>query len=708
MSLLWNLLLGVPVLAPGPQNPGPEKLALVVGIDHYEHPGADGAWKDLHGAVDDAGRVRDLLVRRFGFPAGNVLVLTDEKATHAAIVRAFHDHLILQAGPATEVVFWYSGHGSRIPDGSGKEGVELDGLDSTLVAFDSRREGAERAFDVTDDELQSLLRALCARTSRVTVVTDACHSGGVTRGPGAAAPRAAPPGERAVRFEDLKDFWPSDVAFLEDGDPRRAEPLPYLHIAACSTLEKADEIPIQETDGSWKSFGALTFFLTEALERMQPGTTYERLVREVAVRLADRFPGQDVQLRGPGNRAVFGAGFAPPLPGFEALLQPRLRAFTVQAGSLHLLRRGSILEVEDLGGKVLGRARVTRVWSERSTAVWEGEFPEVRERTPVRVVEVERPPGDEPLILYLPEGVLEDRIAEALAGVPGLPLRFVREPGGGASYQLFRPEVDAPFELWTVPGGLPLWQEKPAAKGTDWTDGDGRLQALKEGLAATLLQELRYRALLALGEQQGGQPLAFDFEPPEPEALEEWSRTLDKPLVPVEMRPNTSRGIGGESASGTLLVDRGGDDLLDVAEIRLHMEKGPGTRPMHVAVLCVSEDRTVSVIYPPPGERDNVLAPGETKSVYLSIFAGKHWPEKRPMRDRYLAIATERYADFSSFVRDGVVVEPDTARGAAEPLPPLLEQALTGGATRGGMILRKSERRFGVAALDVFVAAESP
>ncbi len=705
MFPLWSLLLGVPVLLSGPRHAGPEKLALVVGIDHYEHPGADGAWKDLHGAVGDAGRVRDLLVGRFGFPAGNVLVLTDGQATHAGIVRAFHDHLILQAGPETEVVFWYSGHGSRIPDGSGKEGVELDGLDSTLVAYDSRRDGAEGSFDITDDELQSLLRALCARTSRVTVVTDACHSGGVTRGPGATTPRAAPAGERPIRFDDLKDFWPRDVVFLEDGDPRRAEPLPYLHIAACSTLEKADEIPIQEPDGAWRSFGALTWFLTAALERMQPGTSYERLVREVAVRLGDRFPGQDVQLRGPGNRAVFGAGFTPPLPGFEALLQPGLKAFTVQAGSLHLLRRGSILEVQDLYGKGLGRARLTRIWSDRSTAVWEGEPPEIAGKRPVRVVEVERPPGDEPLALFLPEGGLEDRLAKGLAGLPGLSLRFEREPGGGAAYQLFRPAEDAPFELWTVPGGLPLWREKTRGEGSD---GAARAEGMKEELASFLRQELRFRALLALGEQQGGLPLAFDFESPEPKALEQWSRTLEKPLVPVEMVPNTSRGIGGPSSSGMLLVDRGGDDLLDVAEIRLHMEKGPGTRPMHVAVLCVSEDRTVSVIYPPPGERDNVLAPGETKSIYLSIFAGKHWREKRPMRDRYLAIATERYADFGSFVRDGVVVPPESARGAAEPLPPLLEQALTGGTTRGGMILRKSERGFGIAALDVFVVPESP
>jgi len=380
----------------------------------------------------------------------------------------------------------------------------------------------------------------------------------------------------------------------------------------------------------------------------------------------------------------------------------------VQAGSLHLLRRGSILEVEDLAGKVLGRARVTRVWSERSTAVWEGEAPKIRERTPARVVEVERPPGDEPPVLFLPKGAAEDRIAEALADVPGLPLRFVREPGGGASYQLFRPEADAPFELWTVPGGLPLWREEPAAKGIDGTDGRGRLEARKEALASFLRQELRFRALLTLGEQRGGQLLAFDFEPPEPEALEKLSQTVQKPLVPVEMLPNTSRGIGGPSASGMLLVDRGGDDLLDVAEIRLHLEDGPASRPMHVAVLCVSEDRTVSVIYPPTGEQDNVLEPGQTKSIYLSIFAGKHWQEKRPMRDRYLAIATERYANFESFVRDGVVVPHESARGSAEPLPPLLEQALTGGTTRGGMILRKSERSFGVVALDVFVVPESP
>src|SRR5439155_22511304 len=143
-----------------PEEPAPAKeIALIVGIDEYA-PGTPASFAHLAGCVRDVRLVEKLLEERFGFAPADVTVLTNAEATHQGIVESFDRRLIARAGAVTEVVFWYSGHGSRTPDVSGKAGAEMDGKDETLVAYDSRTNGADGARDVSDDELRSLLLAL--------------------------------------------------------------------------------------------------------------------------------------------------------------------------------------------------------------------------------------------------------------------------------------------------------------------------------------------------------------------------------------------------------------------------------------------------------------------------------------------------------------------------------------------------------------------
>jgi hypothetical protein len=122
--------------------------------------------------------MKTLLTSKFEFPPANVLVLTDEKATHAGIVAAFKKHLIANTQRGDIVVFHYSGHGSQMKDVSGDE---LDGLDETIVPHDSR-DPAGKVFDISDDEINSLLQELSKKTQNITFIFDSCNSGTVTRG----------------------------------------------------------------------------------------------------------------------------------------------------------------------------------------------------------------------------------------------------------------------------------------------------------------------------------------------------------------------------------------------------------------------------------------------------------------------------------------------------------------------------------------------
>ena len=97
-----------------------------------------------------------LLKDDYGFGSRDVRVLTDAKATKAAVI----DHLeelvsAAEAGRLEHLVFSYSSHGTQVPDTSGDE---ADRVDEALVAYDMAEAGDSWDLDtvVVDDELRRL------------------------------------------------------------------------------------------------------------------------------------------------------------------------------------------------------------------------------------------------------------------------------------------------------------------------------------------------------------------------------------------------------------------------------------------------------------------------------------------------------------------------------------------------------------------------
>src|SRR5262245_14631583 len=100
------------------------KRALLIGINDYK------AVPSLQGSVNDIETMREILLTRWGFAAGNIVMITDQAATRAGILAAL-DRLVQQASPDDIVYFHYSGHGSQVEDLNGDE--RDDGLDETIV-----------------------------------------------------------------------------------------------------------------------------------------------------------------------------------------------------------------------------------------------------------------------------------------------------------------------------------------------------------------------------------------------------------------------------------------------------------------------------------------------------------------------------------------------------------------------------------------------
>ncbi|RIK57336.1 MAG: caspase, partial [Chloroflexi bacterium] len=149
--------------------------ALLVGINDYPDPR-----HRLAGCVNDVTRMERYLRARTAQERFDLQLqtLTDSQAGRDAIVAAFG-----RLGPARAgdvVFFFFSGHGSQAVTPPELRPDEPDGLDETLVCWDSRTPGG---WDLADKELAQLIAAAGAQGAHVLVILDCCHSGSGTRAP---------------------------------------------------------------------------------------------------------------------------------------------------------------------------------------------------------------------------------------------------------------------------------------------------------------------------------------------------------------------------------------------------------------------------------------------------------------------------------------------------------------------------------------------
>lgn len=183
-SLIIFILLFVVTLLLPVSSFGAVKKALLIGIDNYKNlPFYSNEYRrwinNLKGPLNDVRIMKEALTSRYGFREEDIRVLTEKEATRDNIIKAFENWLINGTKQGDLVFFYFSGHGTQVPD---QNGDEEDGLDEALCPYDVEPKGSKNVIEarlIIDDELGEMLRKLAKRD--VTIVVDACHSGSVTR-----------------------------------------------------------------------------------------------------------------------------------------------------------------------------------------------------------------------------------------------------------------------------------------------------------------------------------------------------------------------------------------------------------------------------------------------------------------------------------------------------------------------------------------------
>jgi hypothetical protein len=196
----------------------PRKRALLVGINEYANPA-----NRLQGCVNDVFLVSSVL-QESGFSAEQTRIVLDDRATAAGIIERL-EWLVDGVRPEDQLVFYFSGHGAQLP-GYGV-GEVIDRYDETLVPHD---------FDwspetsVTDNQIYEFYSQLPYKT-RLLMVFDCCHSGGIHRDGGLAVRGIEPPDDvrhRAMKWHGPTSSWvprqvrPLNSQFTDNADDMQA------------------------------------------------------------------------------------------------------------------------------------------------------------------------------------------------------------------------------------------------------------------------------------------------------------------------------------------------------------------------------------------------------------------------------------------------------------------------------------------------------
>jgi metacaspase-1 len=253
------------------------KRALCVGINDYPVAGAD-----LNGCVNDAKAWAAMLIDHFGFDPENVTLLLDSQATKQRVLAAV-DELLAGAQKGDVLVFTNSSHGTYVADGSGDESR----YDEAMCPWDMKKNL------ILDDELRRRFSAL-PEGVRLTVISDSCFSGSVTRGdmPGT-------PDDRRRRFVNPRTLGlPEIEGVRRKAKPRSVQTYPQrtmkeVLVSGCRDNQYSYDARINGT-----YHGAMTYFALRTIEEANYDLTYADLRDALVDRIETEGYDQEPQLEG--------------------------------------------------------------------------------------------------------------------------------------------------------------------------------------------------------------------------------------------------------------------------------------------------------------------------------------------------------------------------------------------------------------------------
>ena len=249
-----------------------DRYALCVGINEYANPNSN-----LSGCVNDANDWADLLESR-GY---QVTRLLNSDATRDNFLEALREQ-VAKLEYLDRLVFTYSGHGSWVPDYNGDE---VDGRDEALVMQDLSL--------VKDDDLYPILQQR-AYGSRMTTLSDSCHSGTVIRGLAEFAGDEDGPRPRFMS-PTLLDVAPkADLYAAAQSEARSLARNSGLLISGSADPEYSYDAWFNGPSG-WRANGAFT---RAAIDTFDPSQTMQKWYDRIRTKLpTDQYP-QTPQLQG--------------------------------------------------------------------------------------------------------------------------------------------------------------------------------------------------------------------------------------------------------------------------------------------------------------------------------------------------------------------------------------------------------------------------
>jgi hypothetical protein len=257
------------------------KKALCVGINDYPYDGSD-----LNGCVNDARSWARLLQEKFDFAGPDITVITDRQATKATMVAELKK-LLAGAKAGDVLVFTNSSHGTYVADKDGDE--EL--YDEALCPYD-----VDKGV-LLDDELRQLFANLASGV-HLTVISDSCHSGTVTRAPlSENIPGLRTPDDRRVRFLHPSLRGGSILPNVWKAKPRH-ERYPEASMRAVLLSGCTDKEYSYDARINGEYHGVMSFFAKQAITEMNFRITYAQLASRLSQLVEDSGYPQHPQLEG--------------------------------------------------------------------------------------------------------------------------------------------------------------------------------------------------------------------------------------------------------------------------------------------------------------------------------------------------------------------------------------------------------------------------
>ncbi|KAK0437903.1 uncharacterized protein EV420DRAFT_154423 [Desarmillaria tabescens] len=303
-----KLRVGNPDASPLPLGP-PRRVdasqfwAVLIGIDEY-------ASYPLLGCVSDARLMEKYLIENLDVPGDRIQLLlgstehtSSDHPMNPSRTRIIHTLLSIignsQIKYGDNIIIYYAGHGSCYPCTEGlyneeddeKLAVEETGFIEALCPIDRDTVDSNGVPipDISDRELNTILTLISqAKGSRITVILDCCHSGGITRDLPVPGARTTPRMVRATLQDmllagekNLKHYPSYRSILAKDWRPNMDC---FVALTACGDYQFAKA---KKVEG-----GYIGLFTDSLVRTLQSGywkeeTTYADLVRDL-----DKWPHQ--------------------------------------------------------------------------------------------------------------------------------------------------------------------------------------------------------------------------------------------------------------------------------------------------------------------------------------------------------------------------------------------------------------------------------